>query len=291
MFKNAFRTAATVAILATLVVALLPTNFALAGDAEFTYTAQYRQDVPVTRDTAGTSEISTLDPAIASDAVSITPIENLFLGLTNYDPISGAVVSELAILPEDSSELVSEDGLTWTFTIRDDVNWMRYDPATGEATEVRPVVASDFVYGIKRGCDPRLGGYYGTVSAKVIAGCDVVNLSDPEDVTDELVFGDTIQVSAPDDTTVVITLQFAASYFFSMTPMWMLRPVPQETIEEFGDDWTQPGNIVTNGPYFVEENTRGVRRVFVRNNALPAARPRPASPTPVGPKNPLAVAL
>jgi oligopeptide transport system substrate-binding protein len=270
MFKHSFRTVAVMAIALTLVVSLVPANFAFAGDAEFTYTAQYRQDVPVTRDTAVTSEISSLDPAIASDAVSITPIENLFLGLTDYDPIFGNVTSEIAILPDDVTELISEDGLTWTFPLRDDVMWMRYDPATGEAEEVRPVVAGDFVYGIKRACDPRLGGYYGTIAAKVIAGCDVVNLTASEEVTDELVFGDTIEISAPDDTTLVVNLQFPASYFFSMTPMWMLRAVPQEAIEEFGDDWTQPGNILTNGPYFVEENTRGVRRVWVRNEGLAA---------------------
>ena len=270
MLKLPFRTALVVAIAVTLVASLIPMSFAFAGDAEYTFTAQYRQDVPVTRDTAVASEISSLDPALASDSVSITPIENLLLGLTDYDPVFGNVTSEIAILPDDVTELVSEDGLTWTFELRDDVMWMRYDPESGEAEEVRPVVASDFVYGIKRACDPRLGGYYGTVAANVIAGCDVVNLTDAEEVTDDLVFGDTTEVSAPDDTTLVVNLQFQASYFFSMTPMWMLRAVPQEVIEEFGDDWTQPGNIVTNGPYFVEENTRGVRRTWVRNDALPA---------------------
>jgi oligopeptide transport system substrate-binding protein len=266
MFKLPFRTAVTVAIAVVMVVTLVPTSFAFADDAEFTFTAQYRQDVEVTLDVSSGSEISTLDPAAASDSVSITPIENLFLGLTDYDPITGEVVPELAVF-DDPSELV--DGTTWTFNLRDDVMWKQYDPATGEATSLRPVVAGDFVYGMKRACDPRLGAYYGTVAAKVIAGCEVVNQTDAEEVTDDLVFGDTIQVSAPDDTTLVVELQFPATYFFSMTPMWMIRPVPQETIEEFGDDWTQPGNIVTNGPYFVQENTRGVRRVFVRNNDLP----------------------
>lgn len=263
--KNYLRLVSISVILVTMIVSLVPANFAFAGDAEYTFTAQYRQDTPVTLDGSNSSEISTLDPAVASDTVSITPIENLFLGLTNYDPITSAVVPELA-----TSWEVSEDGLVWTFTVRDDVNWMRYDPASGTAETVRPVVAGDIAYGIKRGCDPRLGGYYGTISAKVVAGCDVVNQTPSEEVTDDLVFGDTIQVTAPDDTTVVVTLQFAAGFFFSMTPMWMLRAVPRETIEEFGDDWTAPGNIVTNGPFFVEENVRGVRRVFVRNEAIAA---------------------
>lgn len=263
MFKNSLRTLPVLAIALTLVLSLVPVNFALAGDAEVTITAQYRQDVPVTRDGFSTSEISTLDPALASDSVSITPVENLFLGLTDYDPITGAVVPEVA-----TEWSVDESQTIWTFTLRDDVMWMRYDPASGEAEEIRPVVASDFVYGIKRACDPRLGAYYGSIAANVIAGCDVVNNTPPEEVTDELVFGDTTLVTAPDDTTLQVELQFPAGYFFSMTPMWMLRAVPQEVIEEFGDDWTQPGNIVTNGPYFVEENVRGVRRVFVRNEAL-----------------------
>jgi ABC-type oligopeptide transport system substrate-binding subunit len=79
-----------------------------------------------------------------------------------------------------------------------------------------------------------------------------------------------VQVNAPDDTTLEIGLQFPAGYFFTMSPMWMLRAAPREAVEEHGDTWTEPGNILTNGPYFVKENTRGVQRTFVRNTALPA---------------------
>ncbi len=262
MFKNVSRTL-PVLIAMTLVLSLVPVSFAHAADTEVTFTAQYRQDTRVTVDLSSASEISSLDGAILSDAVSIVPVENLFLGLTDYDPVTSAVNPELA-----TSWETNEDGTVWTFTLRDDVMWMRYDPASDSAEALRPVVAGDFVYGIKRSCDPRLGGYYGTVSANVIAGCDVVNLTPPEEVTDELVFGDTSKVSAPDDSTVVIELNFAAGYFFSMTPMWQLRAQPQEVIEEFGNDWTEPGNIATNGPYFLRENIRGVRRSFVRNEAL-----------------------
>ncbi len=263
MSKSTFRLIPVAAILLTLVVSLLPAGFAAAEDSTVTVLAQYRQDVPVTVDGASQSEISSLDPQIAQDNVSITPVENLFLGLTDYDPITSSINPELA-----TSWEVSTDGLIWTFNIRSDVNWMRYDPATQTAAVVRPVVAGDIAYGIKRGCDPRLGSYYSTISAKVIAGCDVVNQTAAESVTDDLVYGDTIKVSAPDDTTLAVELQFAAGYFFSMTPMWMLRAVPQEVIEEFGDEWTAPGNIVTNGPFFIQEITRGVRRVYVRNEAL-----------------------
>ncbi|MBI5931714.1 MAG: peptide ABC transporter substrate-binding protein [Chloroflexi bacterium] len=266
MTTKRFRMSLTAAaLLVALIVAALPVGFAAAQDTSITVVAQYRQDAPVSLDIATTAEISSLDPGIASDAVSITPIENLFLGLTDYDPVTNEINPEIA-----TSWDVSTDGLTWTFNLRSDVMWMRYDPASKTATEVRPVVAGDFVYGIKRACNPQLGGYYGAVASKVIKGCDVVNQTASDAVTDDLVFGDTIAVSAPDDTTLVVELQFPAGYFFSMTPMWMLRAVPQETIEEYGDEWTAPGNIMTNGSYFVDEITRGVRRVYIRNTALAA---------------------
>jgi oligopeptide transport system substrate-binding protein len=252
-------------VVAALVLSLVPSGFALAGDASITVVARYQDDVVVVRDSAATSELATLDPQLGSDVVSITAIENLFHGLTNYDPLTSQVTPELA-----TEWTTSEDGLTWTFTLRNDVMWYRYDPATQTAAELRPVVAADVVYGIKRGCDPRLGGSYSYVAASIIAGCEVVNGTAPEEATDELVFGDTIKVSAPDDTTVTIEIQFPAGYFFSMTPMWIFRPVHQETIEEFGDEWTNPGNIATNGPYFLQELSRGVRRVFVANENHPA---------------------
>lgn len=254
----------TIAILIILFVTLFPLNLTWAADSSITSVAQYRQDQPVTLDVASSSEVSTLDPALASDTVSVSIIENLFLGFTDVDPISGRILPELATNWE-----IDDDGLVWTFHLRQDIQWMRYDPVSGTAEKIRPVVASDFVYGIKRTCDPRLGGFYGTVAAKVIAGCDMINESPNEDVTDELVYGDTIQVRAPDEATVILTLSFPASFFLAMTPMWMFRPVPRETITEYGDEWTTPGNIVTNGPYFVRELTRGVQRVYVRNERLP----------------------
>lgn len=248
----------------SLLSVIFPSNLALASNGVWEFTAQYRQDVPVTLDVSAASEISTLDPALASDTVSVNVIENLFLGLTNVDPVTSQIAPELA-----TSWEVSGDGMTWTFHLRQDVLWMHYDPASQTATKLRPVVASDVIYGIKRTCDPRLGGYYGTIEAKVIAGCDVVNQTPADDVTDELVYGKTIQVAAPDEKTVIMQLLFPAGFFLSMTPLWMFRPVPQEVVQEFGDEWTQPGNLVTNGPYFAAEVTRGVRRVFVSNPRLP----------------------
>lgn len=251
-------------LILALFVMMLPADIAFAEDHHHHFTAQYRQNVPVQLDVTSGSEVSTLDPALASDTVSVTVIENLFLGLTDIDPFTGQIRPELAETWD-----ISTDGQTWTFQLRNDVQWLRYDPATAAVEKLRPVVAEDFVYGIKRACDPRLGGYYGTVLAKVIEGCQIVNQSPPDDTNDALVYGESTRVYAPDSRTLVIELRFPASFFFAMTPLWAMRPVPQEIIAAYGDDWTVPGNLVSNGAFFVDELTRGVQRRFVRNQGLP----------------------
>ncbi len=221
------------------------------------------QEPPVTLDLPGDAETETIDPQIAT--VEFQVIRDLFLGLTLLDSGTRSQISPALA----SSWEVSDDGLTWTFHLRDDVLWWRYDPATGTAEVLRPVVAADVVYGIQRACDPRLGGFYGSIIATVIAGCDVVYGTPAEDATDELVFGETIRVHAPDDTTVIIELQFPAAYFLSMTTLPAMFPVPQEAIQEHGVDWTLPGNIITNGAFFFTEYKPNVRRIYTRNPDLP----------------------
>jgi oligopeptide transport system substrate-binding protein len=222
---------------------------------------------PITRYTTDGSLISTLDPQIAEDAVSITPIENLFLGLTDTDPKTTAVRPEMA-----TEWSVNDTGDVWTFTLRDDVPWVRYNPATGETTEIRKVTAEDFVYGIRRGCDPRTGGYYGSVAAAMIKGCDVTFRKDAAEITDADL--EEVGVRALSDTQLEITLQGALGYFLSASGMWVFRATPREAIEEFGEAWIEPGNIVTNGPYVLAEWDKTVNRVFLANPLYPEVNDR-----------------
>lgn len=263
MFKNTYR-AISFAMVLTMVIALVPTGFTFANDADVTLTTTLRQGEPITLYSTDSSQVSTLDPQRADDSVSIAVIENLFLGLTDYDPmVPGNVRAELATAWD-----VSDDGLVWTFTLRDDVPWVRWDPVAHEGEAIRMVTAADVEYGIKRACDPRLAAYYSNMAKQIVEGCDVLFDTPVEEITPESY--DAVNVVALDDTTLQVTLQFEAGYFFSQTPMWIYRPVPREVIEEFGDNWTESGNIVTNGPFVIDEFVRGVRRVFVRNPFLPA---------------------
>jgi oligopeptide transport system substrate-binding protein len=225
----------------------------------------------VTFDGYSITDIPTLDPQMAEDAVSINYIENLFVHLTNYD------LETTKIVPEAATEWdISDDGLIYTFKIRTDIPWIHHHPLTGETTQVvddegnpRFVTAHDFVYGIKRACDPNTGSYYSTVIAPQIKGCsNVLFAPDPDSIPKEL--WDAVGVSAPDDETLIIELEFAASYFLSMTPMWTLAAVPRWAIEEYGKGWIETGNIVTNGRFVLHEWVPNIRRQFLRNPLMPA---------------------
>lgn len=263
MFKKWYRAFALTTVL-TMVAALLPSGFAFASDSDVTLVSMIRQEEPVTWYNVDSAEISTLDPQLATDSVSIDAIENLFLGLTNVDAlVPGNILPEIA-----TSWSTSADGAVWTFNLRNDVPWVRWDPVNDSAEQLRMVTAGDIEYGIKRACDPRLLAEYGYVVAGVVAGCqDTLNM-DSAAFTDA--DRDLVQVTALDDVTLQITLAFPASYFLSQTTMWVYRPVPAEVIEEYGDNWTDPGNIVTNGPFVIDELVRGVRRVYMRNPFIPA---------------------
>jgi oligopeptide transport system substrate-binding protein len=225
---------------------------------------------PVTYRGFQTTDLPSLDPQVGEDVVSIDTIENLFVNLTNYDLETAEVIPEAA-----TSWEVSEDGLTYTFAIRTDIPWVKHNPVTGETTQEvdeegnpRFVTANDFVYGIKRACDPNIGSYYSSVIAPQIKGCsDVLNAEDPENIPQELI--DAIGVSAPDDGTLVIELEFPAGYFLSMTPMWTLAASPQWAIEANGENWIEAGNIVSNGRYVLDEWVHGVRWQLARNPLMP----------------------
>jgi oligopeptide transport system substrate-binding protein len=183
---------------------------------------------PVTLQWNLATEPPTLDPALGTDTTSIWVIEQLFLGLTDYDDETMEVVPELA-----TSWEVSEDGLVWAFHLRKDVKW----------TDGSPVTAYDIEYAVKRTCDPATASNYAYV-LYIIKGAKEVNTGEITDL-------DHIGVKAIDDYTIQFALNQPAGYFPAIAGMWVTRPVPRLAIEKYGIKWTEPENIVTNGPYLL----------------------------------------
>jgi ABC-type oligopeptide transport system substrate-binding subunit len=189
---------------------------------------------PITVRVSTVSEPSTLDPNLAEDSYSITPVEQLFLGLTNLNNETGAVEPELA-----ESWSVSDDGLVWTFNMRQDAVW----------SDGNPVTANDVVYSARRAVMPETASPYAYVLYLVKNAAAINQTAIPTDTYDI----ETLGVRAVDDYTVEFTLEAPAAYFESISSLWTLRPVPSWAIEEHGDTWTDPANIVTSGPYLLKE--------------------------------------
>ncbi|MDA1062715.1 MAG: peptide ABC transporter substrate-binding protein, partial [Chloroflexi bacterium] len=76
---------------------------------------------------------------------------------------------------------------------------------------------------------------------------------------------DQLEVSAPDDRTVVYQLNAPSPVFTVLATLWPLAPAPQHAIEAHGDAWTEPGNLVSNGPFVLAERDHTVGLTLVRN--------------------------
>ncbi|MGD1994661.1 MAG: ABC transporter substrate-binding protein, partial [Anaerolineae bacterium] len=173
--------------------------------------------------------LTTLDPARASQQTDLNYVEQLFLGLTGVDE-EGNVYPELA-----TGWHVSPDGMVYTFTLRSDADW----------TDGSPVTAHDVEYGVLRSLTPE-GGFPYAYVLHVIENAQEYqngNLADPEQVG----------VEALDDTHIVFTLTEPAAYFPTIVALPPARPQPEWAISAHGNQWTAPGNIVTNGPYRLSE--------------------------------------
>lgn len=187
-------------------------------------------------------ESPSIDPGKVEDSAGGDIVRDLFEGLMNQDA-DGNLVPGVATGYE-----VSDDNLTYTFTLRDNAKWSNGDPVT----------AGDFEYAWKRAIDPALASeyqwFFGLMS--------IVN-------AEEIIAGDVppseLGIKALDDTTLEVTLSQPLPYFPQMITHYTTFPVLQSNIEEFGDAWTQPGNMVSNGAYMLTEHVPQERLVRERN--------------------------
>jgi oligopeptide transport system substrate-binding protein len=220
-------------------------------------------EMPVTLNLNLGTEPPTLDPALATDTTSVDIQENTFVGLTKFNPVTNEVEPYLATSWDIGENADGEQ--TWTFYLREDVPWVKYDPVTGETTQEvdadgnpRFVNAYDVEYGVKRTVDPATGSDYAYVTY-IIKNASEINHGDEELTIDDL------GVRAVDDFTVEFTLAYPAGYFDGISTMWIVKPQPQWAIEEWGDKWTEAGLIVTSGPYVLSSWIHGGELQLVKN--------------------------
>ncbi len=186
--------------------------------------------------------------------------ENLFVGLTRFNPDTRQIEPMLA-----KDWTISDDGLTWTFTLRDDMQWVRYDAATQQVVAVRPIAAGDFVFSVQRACDPTRPSPV-TPNLMIVQGCHTIANAFPEVITDLLIARE-IGVRATGPSTLEIKLLYPASYFPSLLSTPEFRPLPRESVT-VADNWTQAQTIMTSGPY-VLQNWQSTGMTLLRNPFWP----------------------
>ncbi len=209
------------------------------------------------------SEPRTLDPSLSTQVESVYFIQQLFVGLTVLDEENN-VIPSLA-----RTWKVSDDGLVWTYTLRNDVHWVNRNHKSGELTDLGIITATDVVYGILRTLDPNTKSVYASV-LHLLKGAKDFSTAKPNASNLEQLKAN-VGIEALDDTTVQFTLNNPATYFPSITSLWATFPLPKEAIEKHGDNWIEAGNIVTSGSYMLNDWKHGDLLSLVKNPLWPQA--------------------
>ena len=186
-------------------------------------------------------EPPTLDPQLMNSIPSATAAIHTCTGLTRN--VEGEIRGDGA---EDWE--VSDDGLVYTFHLRDGLKWSDGEDLTAE----------DYVYGIQRLMDPATASTYSFLGA-ILKNGNAVNAGEME--VSEL------GVTAPDESTVEITLEHPATYFTAMTAMSQFCPARQDLVEEYGQDYAaDPDKAAYSGPFVVSEWKHGDEIVLAKND-------------------------
>jgi oligopeptide transport system substrate-binding protein len=175
-----------------------------------------------------------LDPAVAETSTDIAILHSLNRGLMYFDVDQNVVPSLATDMPK-----VSDDNLTYTFTLRD----AKY--SNGD-----PIVADDLVYAWKRLIDPRTAATYQAIIADVEGGQEILDL--PKEATDADIQAavDKFGVSAPDPKTFVVKLSHPTGYFLDLAALWGTAPYPKKWID--AGNFTEAENYVSSGPFMLK---------------------------------------
>jgi ABC-type oligopeptide transport system substrate-binding subunit len=166
----------------------------------------------------------TVDPQRVRSTQAGDILRDIGEGLLSY-----SATGELGPGAADEWSL-ADDGLVYTFHIRDDARWSNGEPLTAE----------HFVFSLRRLVDAATAGFYSQMVG------DIVNAR-------AIIAGDMpaaeLGVEAVDDNTLVIRLERPVPYLLSLLTYPSTFPVHPDSIALHGDEFTRPGNLLSNGAY------------------------------------------
>ena len=180
-------------------------------------------------------ELASMDQHIATDGLSFEVIAATIEGLYTLDA-DGNAIPAIA-----KSYDVSEDGLVYTFHLREDAKW-----SNGE-----PVTANDFVYAWRRLVDPNTASEYAFIM-------DVAGVVNAASVNAGEASLEELGVNAVDDYTLEVTLALPVPFFLQLMTFPSFFPMNEAFVTEKGADYAQtPEGLLANGPFKMTEWTQG----------------------------------
>ncbi len=185
------------------------------------------------------SEPPSLHPGLATDTTSGVILQNTFEGLmtlVNGEPTEAAA----------ESYKVSEDGLVYTFTLRD-AKWSNGDPVT----------ANDFAYAWTWVLDPENASEYSSILYP-IKGAEAFNLGEGS--------AEDLGINVIDEKTIEVTLEAPTPYFLELTAFKTMYPIHQATQESNPTWYTEAETIVSNGPFTLTEWVHSGNMVLTKSD-------------------------
>lgn len=175
------------------------------------------------------TELSTMDTALITDINSSNYLGHVIEGLLRIDE-EGKPVPAIAA----DEGVISEDGLTYTYKLREDAVWSNGDPVT----------ANDFVYAMQKLVDPDTGASYSYLAETI--------KNAPEIMAGETEVSE-LGVTANGDHEITFTLTQPTPYFKFLLAFTAFFPQNQAFVEEQGDEYgTSSDALLANGPFTLE---------------------------------------
>jgi oligopeptide transport system substrate-binding protein len=183
---------------------------------------------------------ATLDPLLSTETATQHILDDLFEGLVALG-IDGQPVPGVA-----SDWTVGTDGKTWTFHLRANARW----------SNGKPVTAADFIYAWRREVDPKTGAAYAQALAPIVNAPDIAMGRLPPTA---------LGVESPDPLTLIVHLSGPVPYFLEILDQQYFYPLYEPAISQWGDAWTRPENLVSDGAFRLEENVQSSRITLAKN--------------------------
>ena len=189
--------------------------------------------------------VEALDPQQAVDGTSFEVIADYTDGLYQMDK-DGEAVPALA-----ADTQISEDGLSYTFKIRDDAKW-----SNGE-----PVTAQDFVFAWQRAVDPKVASEYAYMLS------DVGQIKNAAEIIAGKKDKSELGVTAVDDKTLKVELNVQVPYFLGLMYFPTFYPVNQKFFESCGDTFaTSPETTLSNGAFILDSYEPAATTLHLKKN-------------------------